>query len=51
MKKGVGFLYESQCWSIEVVYTDEAEEQKYQFMVNLLGLGELRTGVTTREYE
>ncbi len=49
MKKGVGFLYESQCWSIEVVYTDEAEEQKYLFMVNLYGFGGFHTGVTTRE--
>lgn len=49
MKKGVGFLYESQCWSIEVIYTDEAEEQKYLFMVNLYGFGQLYTGVTTRE--
>ncbi|MEE8480852.1 MAG: LPS assembly protein LptD, partial [Desulfobacterales bacterium] len=49
MKKGVGFLYESQCWSIEVIYTDEAEEQKYLFMVNLYGFGGLHTGVTTRE--
>ncbi|MCJ2534264.1 MAG: LPS assembly protein LptD, partial [Candidatus Thermoplasmatota archaeon] len=49
MKKGLGFLYESQCWSIEVIYTDEAEEQKYLFMVNLYGLGGLQTGVATRE--
>lgn len=51
IKKGAGFLYEAQCWSIEAIYTDEADEQKYQFMVNLLGLGGVRTGFTTREEE
>ena len=51
MKKGLGFLYESQCWSIEVIYTDEAEEQKYLFMVNLYGLGGFHTGFKTNEKE
>jgi LPS-assembly protein len=35
----VGILYESQCWSLELRYIDEPEDRKYQFSINLLGLG------------
>jgi len=51
IKKGAGFLYKSQCWSIEAIYTDEAGEQKCLFLVNLHGLGGLRSGITTSERE
>jgi LPS-assembly protein len=39
----VGILYETQCWSLELRYIDEPEDRKYQFSINLLGIGELGT--------
>jgi lipopolysaccharide assembly outer membrane protein LptD (OstA) len=42
---GIGFLYSSSCWSLDVYYKDEDDEQKYAFMVNLHGLGGLGTGI------
>jgi LPS-assembly protein len=40
---GVGALYKSQCWSLELKYTKETEEQTYSFMIGLHGLGELES--------
>jgi LPS-assembly protein len=39
IKFGLGFLYEAQCWSIELSYTDEENDRRYALMVNLYGLG------------
>ena len=39
----LGILYETQCWSLELRYIDEPEDRKYQFSINLLGIGELGT--------
>ncbi|MDL1968169.1 MAG: LPS assembly protein LptD [Deltaproteobacteria bacterium] len=40
----IGFLYESQCWSIRCFYEDEKEsDRKYGFIVSLYGLGEIGT--------
>jgi LPS-assembly protein len=39
IKTGFGFIYTDQCWSIDVKYSDEADDKKYLFMVNLTGLG------------
>jgi LPS-assembly protein len=39
IKKALGFLYRAQCWSLILQYINEAEDQKYAFMVNLQGLG------------
>lgn len=42
IKKGVGFLYKSQCWSIRCSYEDENEnDRRYGFIVSLYGLGEI----------
>jgi lipopolysaccharide assembly outer membrane protein LptD (OstA) len=38
----IGFLYESQCWSIRCFYEVEEESDRiYGFMVSLYGLGEI----------
>jgi LPS-assembly protein len=39
----VGILYKTQCWSLELRYIDEPDDQKYQFSINLLGIGEFGT--------
>jgi len=39
LKSGIGFLYEAQCWSIDILYTKEENDKKIAFMINLYGLG------------
>jgi LPS-assembly protein len=36
---GLGFLYESQCWSLDVHLIKDENDYKYQFMIKLSGLG------------
>lgn len=40
VKYGVGLLYNAQCWSVRVSYTDEQDEDRLTFMINLHGIGE-----------
>ena len=48
----VGFLYESQCWSIRCFYEDENEsDRRYGFIVSLYGLGEIGTELLGRHVE
>lgn len=42
-KKKFGFLYQRQCWEIDLGYVDEEEDRQWGVMVNLKGLGELDT--------
>lgn len=42
---GIGTRYQAQCWSLELKYTQEVDEEKYSFMVGLKGLGELGNGL------
>ena len=44
IKSGLGFLYSTQCWSIDVGYTHEEDDRRFTFMINLHGLGGLRSG-------
>lgn len=46
IKQGVGFLYSSQCWSFDFRYVDEEEEQRFEFMINLFGIGEMGEGIS-----
>jgi len=39
----LGFLYRAQCWSINLMYSDEDDDSRYAFMINLYGLGEFGT--------
>ena len=45
IKSSLGFLYETQCWSIDVSYTHEGDDRRYTFMVNLFGLGGLGSDI------
>jgi len=38
---GLGFLYERQCWSLEFHLIKDENDYKYQFMINLFGIGEI----------
>jgi len=37
---GLGLLYKAGCWSIDVLYLKEEENRKYEFIINLFGLGQ-----------
>ena len=51
IKQGIGLLYKAQCWSIELSYTDEENDRRYAFMINLYGLGESGSEVAGRQME
>ena len=40
IKFGLGFLYQTQCWSLNFDYIDEENDRRYEFMINLFGIGE-----------
>ena len=40
IKTGIGFFYQTGCWSIDCSYTKEADDRQFAFMINLFGLGE-----------
>ncbi len=40
IQTGAGFSYQARCWAFDFKYTDEPNDQKFEFKVNLLGLGE-----------
>jgi len=39
LKSGLGFLYETQCWSLYTKYLKEGDDQKIGFMIELRGIG------------
>ena len=39
IRSGMGFLYETQCWSFNFNYIKEEFEHKFEFMINLAGIG------------
>ena len=39
IKFGLGFLYQTQCWSLNFDYIDEENDRRYEFMINLFGIG------------
>jgi LPS-assembly protein len=39
-----GFLYRRQCWELEAGYSDDLDDRKIAFMINLTGLGDVGTG-------
>ena len=51
LKKSLGFLYESQCWSIESSYIHEGDDRRYMFIVTLKGIGEFAHSVAGRRLE
>ena len=52
IKKGIGFLYKAQCWSIDFSYTHEGEnDRKYAVIINLYGIGEFGRNIVGRMME
>ncbi|MDX2439244.1 MAG: LPS assembly protein LptD, partial [Desulfobacterales bacterium] len=41
IKTSVGIKYQAQCWSVGIGCTDEPDDRKYEFSINLYGLGEV----------
>ena len=41
LKYGLGFLYESQCWSFLSSFTKEGEDLSFKFMITLFGIGQI----------
>ncbi|MGD8520600.1 MAG: LPS assembly protein LptD [Desulfobacterales bacterium] len=41
IRTSLGFIYTAQCWSLDFRYTDEPGDQKFEFMINLYGLGDI----------
>lgn len=36
---GIGFLYMTPCWSLDIGYSNEEGDKKYAMMINLYGIG------------
>ena len=41
IKYGLGFLYETQCWSFDFHFIKEEDDHRFQFMIKLYGIGEI----------
>jgi LPS-assembly protein len=41
IRTGAGFTYQARCWTFDFKYTDEPNDRKFAFKINLLGLGEI----------
>ena len=39
IKSGIGAIYKAQCWSLDLDYNVDKEEERYSFMIHLTGLG------------
>ena len=46
---GLGVIYKSQCWSVDISYLTTANDRRYTFLINLMGLGELGYGYRGRD--
>jgi LPS-assembly protein len=42
IQTGAGFFYQARCWSFDFNYADMPNDKRFQFKINLLGLGEIR---------
>ena len=40
IKQGIGLLYRAQCWSLEIRYSEEENDNRFEFFVNLFGLSD-----------
>ena len=38
---GLGFLYETQCWSLDFHLIKDESDYEYQFMIKLFGIGDI----------
>jgi len=51
IKSSLGVIYTAQCWSLNVRYTDEEADRKFEFIISLRGLGEAGTSIAGRSIE
>ena len=51
IKYGLGFLYETQCWSLDFRYIDEENDRKFVFMINLFGIGRFDQEISGSSFE
>ena len=51
IKTSFGFLYKSQCWSLEAKYIHEGNDRAYMFVVNLYGIGEFAHSLMGSRFE
>lgn len=45
IETSVGCIYTAQCWSFEVRFTDEPDDDRLSFMIRLNGLSDMETGM------
>ena len=43
LRTSVGFRYTSQCWAVDMRYVDEVSDRRFEFAINLVGLGAFRS--------
>lgn len=41
LERGIGVIYMSQCWSLDLGFLNEPDDKKYFFMISLYGIGEV----------
>jgi LPS-assembly protein len=46
IETSAGFMYTAYCWSLEVSFTDEPDDDSLAFMVRLQGLSDMNAGIT-----
>jgi LPS-assembly protein len=47
----VGLVYKSQCWSIDLRYSDEGSGRSYSFLIHLFGIGDIGSNVAGNRLE
>jgi hypothetical protein len=45
-EKEFGFNYKSQCWDAGILYTEEEDEKRVSFIINLKNFGGIYPGIT-----
>jgi LPS-assembly protein len=51
IQSSLGGIYTAQCWSLNVRYTDEEVDRRFEFIISLRGLGEVGTSIAGRSIE
>ena len=51
IKTSLGFLYKSQCWSLEAKYIHEGDDRSYMFVIGLYGIAEFHHSILGRRLE
>jgi LPS-assembly protein len=44
IETSTGFIYTAYCWSLDVCFTDEPDDDRFSFMIRLHGLSDMETG-------